>query len=361
MSRSVSKALTLVDLTRISRVVSGMLKVGALKDSSVHVKLSEKLFWTKDGSHLLSLSSDNIIKIAELQPPPSSLTLKVVATIPYPSPVKHLACSPVDRSKFVIVGDEKHIVIWDYALLRAVAKIAVPMGNNLDVVWSPNCQFIAISNESEHVGVIDVTSSTFLKKMKHQTNQVRCMAWTFNSDYLLLGTGSLNADSAGYLELYSVKQTGEMALVESLNVHTSYCAQLLIDSSYRLMAIASADYLVSLWDLEDLICIQTLSKFDVEVKALALSANGKYIAVSTVTGIGVFVYLTQSGEEVAFIECKHGVKALAWNTAANVLAIAADDRPAEEASPGMGAENDVPRFRDRNPPPPPAITLVTFE
>jgi WD40 repeat protein len=222
------------------------------------------------------------------------------------------------------------------------------MGSNLNLAWSPDGRLIAMSNEYEYIGIVDVVAGAFVGKMKH-VNQVRCFAWSANSDYLLVGTGSMNTDGAGYLEVFSVVN-GDIALVKCLNAHTSYCAELRIDPTYSYIAIAAADYLVSLWDLNELICFQTLHKFDEEVRGISFSPSGSHIAVATVSGGHVYVFKTKTGEQVHAVECKSGAGALAWNPVHSILAIASTERDEGDQQA---------RFRDKTRDA--TVTLLSFD
>lgn len=329
-----------------------MLKVTGTIELVVHVKPADLLAWSADGKHLLSLFTDNAIKTMEYTQPNA---LKVISSITPSSPIRHACFNPVDSQKFVLVGEEKQIEIWDVRQLRVTSKVPCSMGSNLDVVWSPDGKYIAISNEYEYIGLIDASTNTLVKKIKHN-NQVRSMAWAAQSDHLLLGTGSLNSEGGGYLELYSC-QGGQLEPVECINAHTSYCGALKVDPSFSIVAVASADYIVSLWDLEELICTTTLPKFDEEIRAISLSPDGAFIAVVSASSAAILVFRTSTGQQVCSFECKNGVRCIAWNPVCNVIAVGSDDRPHEAPAAEAG---DAPRFRERAVPAPPSITLVSL-
>lgn len=321
-----------------------MWKSSTSTEVSIHTKSSDILKWSIDGTCLISITTiDNILKTFEFN---SILnTLKSLTTIQHSSLKTAICFHPMDKNKYGLVGDDKYVEIWDTRHSRILSKISCGMGNNLDINWSRNGKLIAISNEYEYIGIIDVISNTLLKKTKY-SNQVRCMAWSYHSDYLILGTGGNGtSDSNGFIELLSVNSiTGELTLLDCMNAHTSYCSTLCIDSSYKYMAVVSADYIVSLWDLAELACFQILAKFDEDIRHISFSPSGVYIAVITFSSSSVNIYNTLSGENVHIIECKNGVKTMEWNPVFNVLIIASDDKQTENIE---GQEN-VPRFgRDR--------------
>lgn len=65
----------------------------------------------------------------------------------------------------------------------------------------------------------------------------------------------------------------------------------------RLLATGGSDALVTLWEVEDMICTRTFSRPDQSIRALALSADGRWLAYSSGDGPGtVDVVSTSTGE-----------------------------------------------------------------
>ena len=52
-----------------------------------------------------------------------------------------------------------------------------------------------------------------------------------------------------------------LIMVDRLVAHSSNCYCLKLDSSFTHMAVGSGDFLISLWDLQDLCCLTTISSF----------------------------------------------------------------------------------------------------
>ena len=61
--------------------------------------------------------------------------------------------------------------------------------------------------------------------------------------------------------------SAEIVPVTSVGAHTSNCYGLKIDKQHRNLALGSADFLVSLWDLEDMVCYNTISCMDSPIRA----------------------------------------------------------------------------------------------
>jgi THO complex subunit 3 len=87
------------------------------------------------------------------------------------------------------------------------------------------------------------------------------MAWTAYSDHLLVATGSTGKSDMGGVDIMRFADN-DLVNVSSIPSHTSNCFCLKIDSNFQRFAVGSADYLVSLWDLENLVCYNTITTIE---------------------------------------------------------------------------------------------------
>ena len=76
-----------------------------------------------------------------------------------------------------------------------------------------------------------------------------------------------------------------------------------MDREYRKMAVGSADFNLSLWDLDDLVCTHTKA-FESAVRFLAFSGDGKYVAVAPEGGSFVHVLDVASAETLQKVDCR---------------------------------------------------------
>jgi hypothetical protein len=119
--------------------------------------------------------------------------------------------------------------------------------------------------------------------------QVNDLAWTANPNYLLAatggsdGVGSVDVMSLGLsdaaqravppnvnsLSLASSAPSGtsvlsgngaeELLLLDSVAGHVSNCVSMRTDAGMRRLAVGGLDHCVSLWSLDDLVCLHTLN------------------------------------------------------------------------------------------------------
>lgn len=187
-----------------------------------------------------------------------------------------------------------------------------------------------------------------LKKLKYGC-EINEMAWSFNSDHLLVSTGGLEMGGVDILGITVNTDTADFVPVKSVGAHTSNCYCLKIDKQYRVFALGSADFLVSLWNLEDMVCYGTISCLDSPIRGLAFSTKGDYIAAAA-EGNNLVICDTQSCEQVVEIDCKSPLMAMSWHPEHNLIAIAPD---------ADSSADDSPRYRQAERKQ--YVQLVSFE
>jgi THO complex subunit 3 len=124
--------------------------------------------------------------------------------------------------------------------------------------------------------VLDARAAKQLKKLKfgYEINE---LSWTFNSDHILIATGGSEMGGVDIVSFDGTELTQVLPLLPpppplltltlleitpTLPAHTSNCYCLKVDPTYTRMAVGSADFLVSLWDLNDMACHHTAQIFE---------------------------------------------------------------------------------------------------
>lgn len=202
--------------------------------------------------------------------------------------------------------------------------------------------------QSDNLAILDVRMGRQLKKMKF-TYEINEMAWSYNSDHILVTTGGQEMGGVDILHLNNTNTDAvDLIPVTSIDAHTSNCYCLKIDKNFRHMAVGSADFLVSMWNLEDMVCYGTISCMDSPIRCLSFSSSGDYIATAAESN-NLVICDTHTTEQVVSIDCKSPLMALAWHPQHNLIAIAPD---------ADSSADDSPRYRnDRKQ----YVQLVSFE
>ena len=105
------------------------------------------------------------------------------------------------------------------------------------------------------MSVIDTRKRKVIKRTKFNY-EVNEFQWSKNGEFFLLSTGQTNG---GTVELMSFSPS-KISPVRTILAHTAQCYCLETDPSDKYLAVGSADAMVSLWDLEELICVRTFAR-----------------------------------------------------------------------------------------------------
>uniref|UniRef100_A0A7N4V5H4 Anaphase-promoting complex subunit 4-like WD40 domain-containing protein n=1 Tax=Sarcophilus harrisii TaxID=9305 RepID=A0A7N4V5H4_SARHA len=113
--------------------------------------------------------------------------------------------------------------------------------------------------------------------------------------------------------------------VQLLNAHTSNCICIKFDPTSKYFATGSTDSLVSLWDLNELVCVRCLSRLDWPVTSLSFSHDGKMLA-SASEDLFIDIAEVETGERIWEIQCQSSTFSVAWHPKFPLLAFACDDK-----------------------------------
>lgn len=293
----------------------------SFRDFHYHGKSVLSAKWNCDGSYLATGSYDKTCKVGNLEPNGS---LKVCHVVNCASSPSRIIWHTEDKNRFAIGGDDAPIDIWDVRAPKPAMRLT-SLGHNLNLAWSGDGKYIAAANKSDNLAIFDTTTGTQLTSVKF-TYEVNEFAWTANSDHLLLATGEGNVD------VVQVNNGSGLSKLHSIAAHTSNCFYLKCDKNYQKMIIGGADFQLSLWDLDDLICYKSIA-FDSDIRHITLNGTGEYGAVIA-EDAAIYFFNSKTGEKFAAKtdrEIRSPLNIVEWHPTHNILAFAPDDRTAGSA------------------------------
>ncbi|RUS22342.1 WD40-repeat-containing domain protein [Jimgerdemannia flammicorona] len=85
------------------------------------------------------------------------------------------------------------------------------------------------------------------------TQQVNEITWNHSGNLFYITTGQ------GHIRIFDYPS---LELLHTLEAHTANCYCLEVDPRGRYLATGSADAIVSLWDLEEWVCVRTFGKLE---------------------------------------------------------------------------------------------------
>eukprot|EP00597_Dinobryon_sp_UTEXLB2267_P011493 CAMPEP_0170128898 /NCGR_PEP_ID=MMETSP0020_2-20130122/21485_1 /TAXON_ID=98059 /ORGANISM="Dinobryon sp., Strain UTEXLB2267" /LENGTH=234 /DNA_ID=CAMNT_0010362987 /DNA_START=73 /DNA_END=774 /DNA_ORIENTATION=- len=230
------------------------------------------------------------------------------------SNMENVCWHPTDSGRLSFCGDEKSVEVWDVRAQKAAAKINCG-GNLIHNAWSPNGNYMAVGSRFDHLFIIDMRQFSIITKHKFPY-EVNEFAWTVNSDHILATTGG--EPGVGAVDVVSF-QNNKLEVVSSVTAHSSNCMSIAMDRSYRKMAVGSIDFLVSLWDLDDLICHHSFS-MESEVRDMSYSGDGKFIAAVSEDPV-LAICDADTGDFVCKINSRYKANSLSWHPKRNLLAV----------------------------------------
>lgn len=282
----------------------------------LHSKPVSDLKWNISGEYLASVSKDKTTKICALK---GDGSLKLVHTVPSSlMPVK-IAWHPKVSNCFAVAGDDKNVDIWDVRAPRASARLP-SLGNNINLAFSPDGKRVACGNSADNIVVIDVASTKCSEPISFNY-EVNEFSWSSNSDHLLVATGCVTGSQMGGINVISFKDD-KLNLVHSLAAHNSNCFSLTVDSKFSSCLMGSADFLASMWSLEDLICKYTIA-YDSQPSSVAFSGDGERFCAAT-NSPSLDIYSSWAGEKVLELDLKVKTKLVAWHPTQNIIAFASE-------------------------------------
>ncbi|KAI6078800.1 F-box-like/WD repeat-containing protein TBL1X [Aix galericulata] len=220
-------------------------------------------------------------------------------------------------------GVDKTTIIWDAHTGEAKQQFPFHSAPALDVDWQNNTTFASCSTDM-CIHVCRLSCDRPVKTFQGHTNEVNAIKW--DPSGMLLASCSDDMT----LKIWSMKQD---TCVHDLQAHSKEIYTIKWSptgpgtsnpNSNIMLASASFDSTVRLWDVDRGVCIHTLTKHQEPVYSVAFSPDGKYLASGSFDKC-VHIWNTQSGTLVHSYRGTGGIFEVCWNARGDKVGASASD------------------------------------
>ncbi|KAJ5073884.1 tho complex subunit 3 tho3 [Anaeramoeba ignava] len=290
---------------RISKLLKHYSSTNQLKG---HKKNVHYLAWNL--SDKLASGSGDLT--ARIWAPDSSRYVCNLVLEGHENSVDQLCWSPIELDLLATASGDKTVRIWDTRTGKSNCVIPTT-GENINITWSPDGKSIAVGNKSDVISFINVEMQKITKNTRFPF-EVNEISWDKSGQYFFITTGR------GTVEIF---RWPSLEKVMVLQAHTSNCFCIDFDPTQQYFAVGSADSLVSLWDLNELICLRTIPRLKWPVRAVSFSYDGKLIASGSEDKF-IDISWVENGEFVTSIPLEGGMNSIAWHPNKYILAYAGE-------------------------------------
>uniref|UniRef100_U3FFX6 THO complex subunit 3 n=1 Tax=Callithrix jacchus TaxID=9483 RepID=U3FFX6_CALJA len=298
-----------------SRYVLGMQELfrghSKTREFLAHSAKVHSVAWSCDGRRLASGSFDKTASVFLLE---KDRLVKENNYRGHGDSVDQLCWHPSNPDLFVTASGDKTIRIWDVRTTKCIATVNTK-GENINICWSPDGQTIAVGNKDDVVTFIDAKThrSKAEEQFKFEVNEI---SWNNDNNMFFLTNGN------GCINILSYP---ELKPVQSINAHPSNCICIKFDPMGKYFATGSADALVSLWDVDELVCVRCFSRLDWPVRTLSFSHDGKMLASASEDHF-IDIAEVETGDKLWEVQCESPTFPVAWHPKRPLLAFACDDK-----------------------------------
>lgn len=256
-----------------------------------HSKKVNSTSWSPDGNYLASAGSDNIVVIWDVE---KGDCISIIdggeidrsgLSSGYDSDyrISHVGWST--DGKYLAVGsDEKNVGIWN---IKQEAFLVPPKREGIAVrklAWAPSHNSLLYSYGDNTVWIMDIPSGKVRQIFEAYSGRIDALAWSSEASFIAAGYwdrkkyGKANGgaeDDRPEILLWDVKKE---RVVSRITSHDSYINHIAWMPDQPILAAASADHTISIWNMLEGRQLTSLETHTSPVTGVSFSAGGALLA-----------------------------------------------------------------------------------
>uniref|UniRef100_A0A915CWJ5 THO complex subunit 3 n=1 Tax=Ditylenchus dipsaci TaxID=166011 RepID=A0A915CWJ5_9BILA len=270
------------------------------------------LSWNKNGSYLACGADNRVISVGVVDPRSTRLKQTLVIS-DHDDGVEAVEFSKHDENVLASCSSDKTVRIFDVRAPKSGTKIPTKE-SNLFLSWSNCGNFITYGDKGDTVSILEIRTNKVLESatFKEEINEFIVHP---NGEFLFLTTDH------GKLEIISLPKLKRIRTIQGSPSTTILLFEHCNVPNECFLTIGGSDACSSIWDLRDMICINTITRLDYPVRTVSYSHCGNLIASGSEDRVIDIAWAT-TGEKVAEVAIQSECFDVAWNPHLYLLAYA---------------------------------------
>ena len=292
--------------------------------------------WNCDGTQLASVGADCSLRIASTSVLTRTERLKSRPYEGHLKTVNIVRWSKNDPTILATASSEKLIRIWDTRIGRSVHPLQTT-GECITMDWDPSGGYIVAGSNTDELSLIDKRTWRAIDLTDNMDTELEGLSMaSFSHD----GTRCYVSSESGNTSVLDRSSWRRMCTISG---HTKVTA-MAVDPNGETLLFGGDDALVSIWQVDRLVCSLVIDRLETPIKGLSLSHDGQHIAIASET-IFLDIASLKTGEKEIGINVRGGQSCVAWHPKDLLLACARNDSHSKECPVLVyGCSDSVPAY-----------------
>ncbi|KAK9471548.1 WD40-repeat-containing domain protein [Dipodascopsis tothii] len=250
------------------------------------VNVISSIAWNFLGNRIACASAERSIRIWNPERTEARFSTELKGY--HEKPVECIVWDPTHAHILASCSTDGTVRLWNVWTKQCLSTIRTGT-ENLGLSYSPNGKFLAVVGASGRLFIIETATNAVVNKYESPATITRAM-WSNSGEVLVLTL------TTGYIDVLDWPSLSPVCLLQAHRA-AILCAE--FDPRGRYLAVGSNDSLVSLWDIQEWICVRTYSRVSQPPCAISWSFDGAFLALCYERDDPVDILHIETGDFVA--------------------------------------------------------------